>query len=185
MGFHFVGDGHGWNIGNAVYQISKAEYSELRKRGIKLGVLASIVASLLLWVGIFFVVLLSHPTVSGGKSVNPYALLALVALANVVVSPLPGSIVGILNVYVLSSLTSRNKLTRSTSIVSGLLVGFLAGFATMFGIELKSGITRYSVVDDVVFSLVIGCGMAVVGCWHGWKVGKWLLDAESAGERDP
>ena len=104
------------------------------KRGILPGLLAAVMASLLLWSVNILVELLS----GDGWSIaswdgDPYGVLILAVTATIVVSLLPGAIGGATNAYVLHRLSSRGKLTRATSLASGLLVAFLAGFATIPG----------------------------------------------------
>lgn len=148
------------------------------KRGIVLGLQASIVASALFWVVVFVSELLVEESTQNKRG-NPYGygVFVILVLATIIVSLLPGIIGGAANAYLLSRLASSKRLTRAASITSGLLVGFLAGFATIFGVALKAG-PPYDLAGTVQFALVVACVAAPVGGWHGWRVGKWLLAAE-------
>ena len=108
------------------------------KRGILLGAVAAVVASLLLWGGIIPVGLLSADGGGTTSGFDPYAALIILVMATIVVSLVPGAIGGATNAYVLHWLSSRGKLTRVTSIVPGLLIGFLAGLTTVMGMVLIS-----------------------------------------------
>jgi hypothetical protein len=149
----------------------------LLRRGISLGVKSSIVASLLFWGVAIIVGLLSKGTDSPNLEANPYVVTAIFVLATMVVSLLPGIIGGATNAYVLYRLSSRNKLTRATSVASGLLIGFSAGFATVLGVSLISGNIGYIFAEVVQVALLAACVAALVGGWHGWVIGRWLLKA--------
>ena len=153
------------------------------KRGIVLGIIASIIASLLLW----GVVIVWDLLAGGGfrnttSHVDPYAVLFIAFTGTIVVSVFPGVIGGAMNACVLHWLSSRGRLTRVTSITPGLLIGFLAGFATIPGIYLISGdiayVIRYDFAETVELALMVACVAAPVGGWHGWRIGRWLLEAQ-------
>ena len=152
------------------------------KRGILLGVVAAVVANLLLWGVIVLVGLLSGGGRSTTSHVYPYETLIIAVMATIAASLLPCAIGGAANAYVLYRLSSRGKLTRATSLASGLLVGFLAGFATVPGMYLVSGgiafMFRYLLTETVALALIAACVAAPFGGWHGWRVGKWLLEAQ-------
>ena len=152
----------------------------LLKRAILLGVVAAVVASLLLWGGIILVGLLSADGGGTTSGFDPYAALIILVMATIVVSLFPGAIGGATNAYVLHWLSSRGKLTRATSIVPGLFIGFLAGLTTVMGIVLISGRGRgiYPLAEGAEIALIVACVAAPVGGWHGWRVGKWLLEAQ-------
>ena len=154
----------------------------LLKRAILLGVVAAVVASLLLWGVLLLPGLLSGKGWSTTSHVDPYAVLIIAVTATIVVSLFPGAIGGATNANVLHWLSSRGKLTRATSIVPGLLIGFLAGFAPIPGIYLISGdialVIRYNLTETVELALIVACVAAPVGGWHGWRLGKWLLVAQ-------
>jgi hypothetical protein len=148
----------------------------LLKRAILLGLVAAVVASLLLWGGIILVGVVLGGGWSRTSHVDPYAVLIIVATATIVVSLFPGAIGGATNAYVLHWPSSRGKLTRVTSIVPDLLIGFLAGFATVLAIYL---IAEVSVDADALYlAFQASCASAPMGGWHGWRVGKWLLEAQ-------
>ena len=152
------------------------------KRGILLGLLAAVMASLLLWSLNILVGLLSgEGWIITSWDGDPYGVLVLAVAATIVVSLLPGAIGGAANASVLYWLSSRGRLTRATSLASGLLVGFLAGFATIPGASLISGdigsVFRYGLAETVEFALIVACVAAPVGGWHGWGLGKWLMES--------
>ena len=151
----------------------------LLRRGVLLGLRASVIASLLFWGVTIFMGLLSKGGDSPNPEANPYVVTAILVLATIVVSFFPGAIGGVTNAYVLYRLSSGDKLTRGTSIASGLLIGFLAGFATILVIFLISGDKVYAFAEAVQFALLIACIAAPVGGWHGWKIGKWLREVQS------
>ena len=152
------------------------------KRGILLGVVAAVVANLLLWGVIVLVGLLSGDGRSTTSHAYPYETLIIAVMSTIAVSLFPGAIGGVTNAYVLHRLSSTGKLTRITSIVPGLLIGFLAGFATVPGMYLVSGgiafMFRYLLTETVALALIAACVAAPFGGWHGWRVGKWLLEAQ-------
>lgn len=149
----------------------------LLKQGTVLGVQIAIVTSLLLWVVIALVGLFSKQSIAANEQASPYLVTAVLVLATIVLSVIPGSIGGAANVCVLSRLASVSKLTRTTSIVSGLAIGTLIGLATILSIFLISGTRMYPYVEALQFVLMVTCVVALAGGCHGWKVGRWLLDA--------
>lgn len=158
----------------------------LLKRAIWLGVVAAVLASLLLF-GVFIIDGIVHGTheessTSDGNSVSLPAVVVIVVVATLVVSLVPGIVGGTTNAYVLYRLSIRGKLTRATSLASGLFIGFLAGFVTLPGIYLIQGdigiVFRYRLAETVEFALLVACVAAPVGSWHGWRIGKWLLEAQ-------
>ena len=154
----------------------------LLKRAIQLGIVSGVVASLLLWGVSILPGLLSGKGLSSSSHVDPYAVLIIAVIGTIVVSLVPGTIGGAANAWVLHWLSSEGRLTRVTSIVPGLLMGFLLGFATIPGIDLISGdiafVIRYRLAETVELALIVGCVAAPVGGWHGWRLGKWLLEAQ-------
>jgi hypothetical protein len=150
----------------------------LLKRGIALGVQIGVATSLLLWGVIVLVGLFSKESITPNEQASPYVLTAVLVLATMALSLLPGSIGGATNVCVLSWLASTDKLTKTTSVVSGLVTGFLIGLATILGIFLISGTRMYPFAEFSQFVLLVAFVVAFAGGWHGWKVGRWLLDAQ-------
>lgn len=154
----------------------------LLKRVIVLGVKASIVANLLLWAVFVVMGLLEKDSNIPNEQANPYTVMVPLFLATMAVSLVPGLIGAATNAYVLYQLLTRDKLTRASSLASGLLIGFLAGFATIPGIYLISGdigiVLRYQFAETVELALIVACVAAPAGGWHGWRLGKWLLKSQ-------
>ena len=85
----------------------------------------------MLWGVIILMGLLSKNGGNPNQQADPYIVTVILVFTTMVVSLFPGAIGGATNAYLLYRLSIGGKLTEATSIVSGLLVGFLAGLATM------------------------------------------------------
>lgn len=151
---------------------------QLVRQGIALGVQIAVVASLLLWAVIVVVGLFSEESNTPNEQASPFFVTVVLVLATMALSVLPGSLGGAANVCVLTRLASVNKLTRTTSVASGIAIGILMGLTTILSLFLVSGVRMYPFAEVSQFVLVVTCVVALAGGWHGWKVGRWLLDAQ-------
>lgn len=147
-------------------------------KGVVLGIVASIVTSLLLW----FVILIVGRIVQSGSGPNEqsdrYVVIPLLTVATMVVSLLPGVLGGAANACVLYRLFIRGKLTRTRSVATGVPIAFLLGFLTILGMRPIVGNGTYGYPDAAQLGLLVAGVAAPVGAWHGWRLGKWLLRVE-------
>lgn len=140
----------------------------LLRQGISLGVKASTTASVLFW-GVYAVL--------GGintRVYDPYGVAALLAIATMVVMLVPAAIGGATNACILYQLSSRVKLTRTTSILTGLLVGFMAGLLPIAGMLMTGDDLELDAADVEGLSLM-ACIATLSGGWHGWTLGRRLI----------